>query len=394
MGPEWRFASTIPGEAVARVLIAGRVICFYFCKLLWPYPLMFEYPRWHVDVTDGWQYLFPAAVIAALLLLWLLRNRVGRGPLCAMLFFAGTLFPALGINNIYPMRFSFVADHFQYLACVGPLALIAAALHRKLLYPAAVLIIGLLAVLTFSRVTIFRSEESLYADSIEKNPNGWMTQSNLGALLIADKKLDEATMHLQIGLRLHPNNATAAMRMAQIAQLRNDLPDAMDWAKSAEAMEPKLPEPHIVIAQCLEKSGEPAAAIDEYTIATQLQPDRAQFHLDLGVILSRQKRFAEAVVQFDEAVRLDPQSKDARIDRLAALERAGDLDRAADELHAMLSTDPTFKLWRELGVVETLRHHPQEAADAFTTSLRLNPNQPEVQNRLENLKQAMQPAAP
>ena len=45
---------------------------------------------------------------------------VGRGPLVAVLFFAGTLGPALGFINVYPMRYSFVADHFQYLASIGP----------------------------------------------------------------------------------------------------------------------------------------------------------------------------------------------------------------------------------------------------------------------------------
>ncbi len=54
------------------------------------------------------------------------RNRLGRGPLVAVLFFAGTLVPALGFFNVYPMRYSFVADHFQYLASVGLLALLAA----------------------------------------------------------------------------------------------------------------------------------------------------------------------------------------------------------------------------------------------------------------------------
>src|ERR1700732_1518525 len=48
-----------------------------------------------------------------------LLARKNRGPLAGFLFFAGTLFPALGFLNVYPFRYSYVADHFQYLAILG-----------------------------------------------------------------------------------------------------------------------------------------------------------------------------------------------------------------------------------------------------------------------------------
>ena len=47
-----------------RVLLAGRAAWFYAGKLLWPWPLVFIYPRWHIDATVAWQYLFPAAALA------------------------------------------------------------------------------------------------------------------------------------------------------------------------------------------------------------------------------------------------------------------------------------------------------------------------------------------
>ena len=58
-----------------------------------------------------------------LLALWLLRKRLGRGPLVAMLFFGFSLGPMLGFLDFYFMTYSFVADRFQYLASIGPIAL-------------------------------------------------------------------------------------------------------------------------------------------------------------------------------------------------------------------------------------------------------------------------------
>ena len=115
-----------------RCLLPGRALWFYLAKLIWPHPLIFIYPRWEVSGAVWWQFLFPAAALALAAALWRWRRRLGGGPLVALLFFAGTLFPALGFFDVYPFRYSFVADHFQYLACIGPLALAGAGLERGL----------------------------------------------------------------------------------------------------------------------------------------------------------------------------------------------------------------------------------------------------------------------
>jgi hypothetical protein len=108
-----------------RVLIAGRAIWFYAGKLIWPSNLIFIYPRWNIDASVWWQYVFPLAAAGVVLALLVLRNRLGRAPLTAVLFFIGTLTPALGFFDVYPMRYSFVADHFQYLASLGLIVLFA-----------------------------------------------------------------------------------------------------------------------------------------------------------------------------------------------------------------------------------------------------------------------------
>ena len=115
---------------IGRFLVAGRALGFYLWKMLCPLNLIFNYPHWNVDDRVWWQYLYPVAVAALFLILWLKRGRFGRGPLAASLFFAVTLFPALGFVNVFPFRYSYVADHFQYLAGIGPIAFIAAAAYR------------------------------------------------------------------------------------------------------------------------------------------------------------------------------------------------------------------------------------------------------------------------
>src|SRR5208337_3446809 len=83
-----------------------------------PTQLLFVYPRWQISAAVWWQYLFPASALLLVAGLWRLRRR-WRGPLSGLLFFVGTLFPVLGFCNVFPFLFSYVADHFQYLAGLG-----------------------------------------------------------------------------------------------------------------------------------------------------------------------------------------------------------------------------------------------------------------------------------
>jgi hypothetical protein len=112
---------------LSRWLLAGRALWFYASKIVWPSRLSFFYPRWPVDPAVGWQYLFPLAAASVVVSLWVARRRIGKAPSAAVAFFAVTLFPALGFFDVYPMRFSWVADHFVYLASAGLIALVAAA---------------------------------------------------------------------------------------------------------------------------------------------------------------------------------------------------------------------------------------------------------------------------
>src|SRR5205823_3519698 len=160
---------------IDRGLIAGRAIWFYLGKIIWPANLIFIYPRWHVSRADWLQYLYPAAAILVLGALWTARKR-WRGPLAGALFFVGTLFPALGFFNVYPFLFSFVADHFQYLASLGVIALAAAGItrllpRRPLRYGSSLAILSALAVLTWKQSHLYADVERLYRSTTPTDPH-------------------------------------------------------------------------------------------------------------------------------------------------------------------------------------------------------------------------------
>ncbi len=161
-----------------RTLLAGRVVCFYLAKLVWPEPLIFVYPRWDVSSGIWWQYLYPAAVVVAFVALWRAR-RWSRAPFAALLMFVVALVPALGFINVYPFKFSFVADHFQYLASVPVLAFGVGSLfwlcERRLstVATAVVVLIGIvgpMAVVARGQSHEYANADVLYRSTIAKNP--------------------------------------------------------------------------------------------------------------------------------------------------------------------------------------------------------------------------------
>src|SRR5438874_1794033 len=111
---------------VERILIASRAVWFYLSKLFWPSNLTFIYPRWIVSATHLLDYAWLAALGGLCAAICFARRYVGRSLEVAALFFVATLSPVLGFIMLYTFRYTFVADHYQYLASIGPIALASA----------------------------------------------------------------------------------------------------------------------------------------------------------------------------------------------------------------------------------------------------------------------------
>ncbi len=288
-----------------RCLLAGRAVWFYAGKLVWPAHLAFIYPRWNLDTAAAWQYTFPAGALAVLAGLWVAQRRIGRGPAVAGLFFVGTLMPALGFFDVYPFRYSFVADHFQYLAGIGPIALVIGAVTsfaRKAGAPArhgacvagGVLLLTL-GISTWKQAHIYRDLETLWRDTLRKNPGAWLAHSNLGVVLHNQGETGEAVLHYEQAARSRPD----------------------------------LPELHYNLGNALAELGRLDAAISRYRQALQIKPDYVDARNNLGVALARAGRVDEALAQWEQALRVAPDLAEAHDNLGKALAMQG---RAAEAI--------------------------------------------------------------
>lgn len=207
-----------------RLLIAGRAMAFYAGKLAWPMSLAFFYPRWEIDARVIWQWLFPVAWLGGFFAAWRARQTIGRTPVAVMAMYACGLFPALGFFDVYPFKYSFVADHFQYHAM--PVLVAAAAAGIALVIPSRRLqrllgggAIALLVTASFLRCGVFFDLETLYRDTLAKNPACAAAAHNLGMLYLSQGRQQEAEPLLRHGATAAPFPDEQSRSLASLALL-------------------------------------------------------------------------------------------------------------------------------------------------------------------------------
>ena len=422
-----------------RMLVAGRAIWFYAGKLIWPFGLNFVYPRWTVDAAVWWQWLFPLGVLAVGAVLWALRRRT-RGPLAALLFFVGSLFPVLGFVNLYGARYSWVWDHWQYLPDLGLLALIAAgltagwrraALRLRGLGPGLVAVLAvLLGALTWAHCGMFHDDQTLYSTTLARNPGCWLAHNNLGLIWSQmPGRLNDAIAEYEEALRLQPDSAEvhydlgvawasmpgklndAAVQFEEAVRLQPDFAAAHNnlgaaWAKmpgrlndaiaqyeTALQLKPDLAEAHNNLGDALAKTpGRLNDAVAQFEAALRLQPDYAAAHNNLGVALAKTPgRLKDAIAEYETALRLQPNYVTAHYNLGRAWsETPGRLKDAIAEYEEALRLQPDYAPgWHNLGVSWLHLGNLPAAAAAFREEVRLSPNNPAAQ---QALAAALQPA--
>ncbi|HQY88838.1 MAG TPA: glycosyltransferase family 39 protein, partial [Tepidisphaeraceae bacterium] len=305
-GPEWDYASTTAGEFFHRSLIAGRALWFYATKIIAPYPLAFIYERWDVSIRSAGQWIFPISAIGIVGALALLtfRKRIGRGPLACILFFAGTIFPAIGFFNVYPHRYSFVADHFQHLAGIGLIVLICAMIVQFVSKKSTQIVIGSILILVLSAMSFahslsYQSFTKLWTDTLKKSPNSWMVHVNYGHAMRDEDRDADARAAYERALALKRNPETLQNVASSMLQ-QNDFANAKPLLLEAEQLDPRYILSTLTLAGLLAEEGDLVGATLRITrVLDQTNDTDPDASRRLGEVFIKQSR-----LQTDDRERL------------------------------------------------------------------------------------------
>ena len=304
--------STLAPESFRhRLAESGYVLWFYLGKALAPLKLNLVYPQWKIDAGSPVAYIPAFLFVMVIMVCWWFRRGWGRHALAALAIFAVTLFPALGFMDSQFLTKWRVSDHLQYLPLIAPVTLAVAALAR--FFPGLIFrgvtfaLVLCLLFLTHQRAQIFASEESLFRDTLAKNPAAWGTHNDLGVILAAHEKYKEAEAEFAASLKCNPDN----------------------------------PDTESNLAQALAAQGKFRAAEPHFLVALKERPYDPEIHKRYAAALSKTGRIPEARYHLRQVLALSPKPETrVRLDYATMLHMAGDFQGAIFQLRRVLLTEP------------------------------------------------------
>jgi tetratricopeptide (TPR) repeat protein len=330
---------------IERVLIASRAIWFYLSKLVWPSNLIFIYPQWTVSPTHLADYFWLLAGAGLCAAIYFARRYLGRGMEVATLFFVATLSPVIGFIMLYTFRYTFVADHYQYLACIGPIALASAGVAnlvrlnawRYCIFVAAACA---LAVLTWRQSSMYADIEALWRTTIARNPGCWMAYNNLGIVLSQKGEIDSAIGHYQKTLEMKPDFADAEYNLANALVQKGQIDEGLLHAQRAATLKGNDPEVQVGLGNALLHKGLVEQAIAHYEKALTLRPYYFAAHYNLSSALLEKGDVDAAILHCRAALSIQPQHGDTYTNLAMALAEKGEPAEAIRQYEKALQIAP------------------------------------------------------
>lgn len=245
-------------------------IFHYLCLAVWPHPLVFDYGT--PIIADPLKFAGPA------ILLFLLGVAALVGVYRRTLwgFFGCWFFAVLApSSSIVAVLTQTMAEHRMYLPLAAVLAIVVLALYERsgrkclvfCLFAALVL-----AWLTVVRNNDYRTEFSLWDDTVRKRPTNARALGNLGTLYLKAGQPQKAKALVEKSIRLNPNYA----------------------------------EPRIDLGIILCTSGRMNEGIVQFRYAVQINPSNVGAQTNLAMGLVSVENWGEARFHFEEILRLDP----------------------------------------------------------------------------------------
>jgi tetratricopeptide (TPR) repeat protein len=275
----------------------------------------------------------------------------------ALIFFVVTLSPVMGFIMLYTFRYTYVADHYQYVACIGPLALAAAVIEggRKkeegrsaesdpqmaaiFHLPSSIfyLLPAMLGVLTWRQCGMYADPETLWSATLAQNPDCEMALVNSGNLLAYQGQTTKAIQNYQRALQLDPNDAEAHCDLGGVLAHQGQFAEAMQHCEQALQLDPDNAQARNNLGFALASQGKWNQAVLDFERAVAVNPNYADAQVNLGVALAKLGRWAEAIRHYEQALQVKPDFADAHFNLGVALAHQGKLNEALSQFQQTLN---------------------------------------------------------
>ena len=293
---------------------------FYVRQALFPGNLMLIHPHWMSPQQDLISFIccllcvFGLLTVVALAVSRASWQRIGL----AAAWFIINLLPSIGIFYIPFFVYAPVSEHYLYLAIPGALVAVIDMADRlfkqqsQLVPIAGAVITCLFGIFSYSRAKVLAREETVWQETISKNPDSWLAYYNLGVRSYRLGQKAQAALAFEQALLRNKHLAEAAYNLGVIAQEHQDFSEAQRQLKRALDLRPDFCTARNVSAVVFYRLEQLDEALREWSEVVQRCPSYAEAHYNLAVLLTRSGKYQLARLHVTKAIQLAPYFQEAR----------------------------------------------------------------------------------
>ncbi len=330
--------------------ISNAIVAFvtYIEKTFYPHDLIIvqlfpvQIPVWQVLVSAILIVVISAAVIKAL--------KYSPYLLVGWLWYTITILPVLGIIQYGPLSMS---DHHTYLPSIGisimlawgiPLLFPRENIRTKVLFPAGIAAVVILAVLTWRQCSFWENGITLFSHTLQITPNNYFVHHRLGVELLKNKDFERAIAHYNEAIRLNPDSPHYYCDRADAYIETGQFSRAMDDYGQAIRLRPYEGQFYSNRGNAYAKLGQDKLAMDDYNEAIRISPDLAELYYNRGTAYAEFGQYLLAIEDFDKAISLDPDFVDAYYNKGTLYAKIGQYQPAIEDFNKAIKLKPNYIL--------------------------------------------------
>jgi tetratricopeptide (TPR) repeat protein len=330
----------------ARIANAPVSFMTYLEKTFWPHDLAVFYP--FSNQIPVWQVLGAALLI--LVISAAVITVVKRLPylFVGWLWYAITILPVIGIIQIGNVA---MADRFTYLPFIGiaimlawgiPLLFSCEDVRKKILFPAGIAALAILAVLTWKQCGYWKNSITLSNHALQVTKDNYMAYNNRGSAYDELGQYQRAIEDLNKSILLKPNyNLAYCNRGTAYAGLGQYQRAVEDFNKAIH-LKPDFADAYHSRGTIYYNLGQKQLAIEDFNKAIRLKSDYIDAYYNRGTIYGALGQYQRAIEDFNKAIRLKPDYIDAYYNRGTAYAMLGQHPLAIEDYNKTIRLKPDY----------------------------------------------------
>lgn len=298
-----------------RIMRASVSFVTYLEKIFWPDHLAFYYP--FSNQLPAWPVIFSVSLIVAVSVTVIILFKRLPYLFVGWLWYAITIFPIIGILNAPAKP---ISDHYTYLPSIGitmmlawgiPLLFPTENIRRKILFPAAIIFICIMAVLTWQQCRYWKNGLALFSHALMTTRDNAVAHSFLAVELDKDGKTNEAMYHHNEAIRIIPDYFEAYYKRGNTYVKLGQYQYAIDSYNAAIRLNPYYAASYNGRGTAYAETGQYQKAIENYSKAITLRNDYVDAFYNRGLTYVKLRRYELAFEDFNECIRIKSNHSDA-----------------------------------------------------------------------------------